>query len=116
MSERVPSEVAEQLLAIHRIHQNSSEATNPCECFRCRSLRDLLDVREDQDKTTTLLGEEIIKTARAGARVKVLEEALQNLMTWGVEFDDARVRYISVQVDRPAVEAAERALRGEVEK
>ena len=40
-----------------------------------------------------------------------LAEALKDLMAWGVEFDDSRLGYLSVQVGREALEAACAALR-----
>ncbi len=36
--------------------------------------------------------------------------ALENLMAWGLEFDDKRLQYISVQVGRGDIEDAEAAL------
>jgi len=42
-----------------------------------------------------------------------LRTALEELMQWGVELDDARLKYITVQVDRSAAEAAQEALREE---
>ena len=47
----------------------------------------------------------------ARARCKKLEEALEDVMTWGVEYDDPRVGYVCVQVDRFAIENAARVLR-----
>ena len=44
------------------------------------------------------------------ARIEALEKALSDLMTWGVEYDDKRLGYIGVQVDRAAVEQAEAVL------
>lgn len=39
-----------------------------------------------------------------------LAAALRELMNWGVEFDDERLSYISVQVNREAIKDAQRAL------
>lgn len=39
-----------------------------------------------------------------------LAAALRELMNWGVEFDDERLGYISVQVDREAIKDAQRVL------
>ena len=44
------------------------------------------------------------------ADVKRLEEALREIMQWGVEQDDARLKYITVQVDRADIEKAQEAL------
>ena len=46
MSERVLTEVALQLLSRHPA---------ACECFRCRSLRDLLDARRERDEAGPVL-------------------------------------------------------------
>jgi hypothetical protein len=81
MTERVLTEVALQLLSRHPA---------ACECFRCRSLRDLLDAR---------------------ARAKELETALREVMAWGVEHDDPRMDYITVQVDRVTIAAARAAAK-----
>lgn len=46
------------------------------------------------------------------ARVARLEEALRTLMEWGVELDDVRLHYISVQIERADIKAARAALEG----
>jgi hypothetical protein len=56
--------------------------------------------RESAEKECDALREEI-------ARLKAVVEAL---MAWGVEFDDERLDYIVVQVDRSAIDAARAAL------
>jgi hypothetical protein len=50
------------------------------------------------------------------ARVKALEKVLRELMAWGLEYDNPNIGYITVQVDRPTIALAERALRGEEKK
>lgn len=40
-----------------------------------------------------------------------LATALEDLMTWGVEHDDERINYISVQVDRISIANARAALK-----
>jgi len=42
-----------------------------------------------------------------------LRTALEELMQWGVEYNDSRLKYITVQVDRKAAEAAQETLREE---
>ena len=39
-----------------------------------------------------------------------LHDAVRDMMCWGVELDDARLKYITVQVDRAAIAAVEAAL------
>lgn len=57
------------------------------------------------------------KLAAAESRFAALEEGARELMQWGVTFDDPRVGYIEVQIDRESV-AQLRALLpdGEAEK
>jgi len=45
-------------------------------------------------------------------RVEALEKALSDLMAWGVEHDNPGIGYITVQVDRAAVEQARVLLKG----
>jgi len=46
----------------------------------------------------------------AEADARRLREAMTNLMCWGVEFDDERIGYVSVQVDRVAIDDAKAVL------
>jgi hypothetical protein len=90
MSERVSTAEAIDELASHPPWKD--DPFIECGCPRCLVLHDLLDAR---------------------ARAKELEEALEELMAWGVEWDSPHISYITVQVDRAVLRFAERALRGE---
>ena len=68
--------------------------------------------RELHDETADYEMESIVCEA-AEARVKVLKDALRDLMAWGIEHNDIRVGYIVVQVSRASIDIAARALAGE---
>jgi hypothetical protein len=54
----------------------------------------------------------VAEAARRGAeeRVRVLTEAVEELLRWGVELDDARMSYLVVQVGREALAVVRAAL------
>jgi hypothetical protein len=82
--------------------------------------RDRLQARIDlKDKRIKETFEEVVRLRQMAAPARVLEledqvrqmrEALERLMEWGVEFDDERLKFITVQVDRSEIVRAQSAL------
>ena len=73
--------------------------------------RDIVRNRDDSrcalnSHYSQILAREIIRLSAPDPHAEKLADALKDLMAWGVEFDDARLGYLSVQVDRAALESA----------
>ena len=73
----------------------SDGRTHHAECWR--------DHRECAATEITRLRERVRELEADG---EALEDALRDLMVWGVDLDDPRLSYVVVQVDRADIEAA----------
>lgn len=78
MSERVLTEVALQLLSRHPA---------ACECFRCRSLRDLLDVRRERDEARPVL--EAVRRLNAARFADWTDYHLEDSLGWALKWGPA---------------------------
>ena len=79
-----------------------------------------IDIRDDnEDNIVTVPYGENPERAQAYARLFAkapeLLTILKNMLCWGVEFDDSRLKYVTVQVDRWVVEDA-RVLLDEIDR
>ena len=75
----------------------------------------LEDTAESENLRSPRLAADAIATLRrelaeAKASLHRLRSAARNLRQWGVEHDDARLGYLTVQVDRMDVDALDAAL------
>jgi len=62
------------------------------------------------DKPIMCDDDEIERLTAENARLRAVVAAVIELRKWGVQFDDDRLRYITVQVDRADVERLDAAL------
>lgn len=85
-----------------QMRQQLAEAAREIPCAGPIAHRIRVLKREHEEEVERLQGE-----------VERLRAALTELMNWGVEFDDARLHYITVQVDRDAIKDALEQLKGE---